>query len=70
MVPGDSYEPSEALPVRTISKFAHPGALQAGVAKTAFFKGQVGEEVGWSVYDPATRGIVDHNAHNRPATVA
>ena len=50
--------------------FAEDKTLKLKKLKTAFLKGQVGEEVGWSVYDPATRGIVDHNVHNRPATIA
>ena len=43
-----------------------PALCRPAWPKMAFFKGQVAEEVGWSVYDPANRGIVDHNAHNRP----
>ena len=39
MVPEDSYEPSEALPVRSVSKIAHPAAMQARVAKNGCFQG-------------------------------
>ena len=52
------------------AKLLIPAHCRPAWPKTAVFKGQISEEVGGSVYNPANRGIVDHNAHNRPATVA